>query len=456
MEDWQKYKRSSKVVWTTDGQFPSIEPHTKVKHQLLESYLSDWVATITGNCRFGAQQVTLVDGFCGGGIYRDGNSTWEGSPIRIIRAIESGWKSVQERKPYQKLDIAYLFVDRRKEHTDCLKQQIRDHGYGHLLDSGIIQVKSGHFEDHLGECLQWIKSRGGYSFFFLDPFGSVDLPGMSKAILSLGRSEVLLNHMQNDAFVRPIVQAFKNGRGESYLRQYNLGEAYSFCADYDNLPNLQRQTLSQNAALELYRKQSNPRFAWTFAFMKNRDTVYYYLIHLSNQPTAVSVMRRNLWLYNNLDYQFHYGVFGLGYRTIEDFSSNLKLLDINTRNNQACRDRLTEQLDRFLHKTNNLAFKQIYEGTVDFHPATREDCMSVIHQGMLDGLWEIERDGKYIGSSQLTNRDIVRPSKTQQLVLLPDYASGRISPKRQVGSRSSVAQMKPSHFGQMNILETDI
>jgi three-Cys-motif partner protein len=448
---WQKYDRASKVVWTEDGQMPSVESYTKVKHQLLESYLEDWVETITGNCRFGPKQVTLVDGFCGGGLYRDGDSIWEGSPIRIIRAIENGWSKVKERKPYQELDIAYLFVDRRQEHVDCLKKNIRAFGYGHLLDSGKCKVESGHFEDHLQNCLDWIRTRKGYSFFFLDPFGSVDLPNMAKAILSIGRSEVLLNHMHNDAFIRPIVQAFKNGRGEQYLQKYNLSKYYGFCEQYYDLEKLQRQTLSQNAALQLYRDQSNPRFAWTFAFMRNKDTVYYYLVHLSNNPTAVSVMRKSLWRYNNLDYQFHYGVFGLGYRTIEDFNSNLQLFDIHERNSSRCKEKLTEQLDRFLFDVSNPSFKRIYEDTIDYHPATREDCMDVIHKGVLEGLWEIERDGKLVCSSQLTNRDIIRPAKVKQLVLLPGYASGRIPPKKNVSSRKSIASSKETVYGQMQI-----
>ena len=448
MTDWQKYRRKSKVVWTADGQMPEIEPYTKVKHELLESYLSDWVETIIGNRSYTPNpKVTIVDGFCGGGIYKDGEDVWEGSPIRIIRAIENGWKAVKERKPYQNLDIAYLFVDRRQEHTESLEQEIRKHGYAYLLENKKCIVRTGYFEDQLNECLEWVKDRGGHSFFFLDPFGSVDLPGMARAILSLKGTEVLLNHMHNDAFVRPIVKAFKENRGWQYLDEYNLRKYYSFFAEYDNLPNLERQTLAHNAALQLYRERSNPRFAWTFAFMKNRDSVYYYLVHLSNHPTAISVMRRNLWMYNNLDYQFHYGVFGLGYRTIEDFEKNFQLLNIEDRNRKICQEKLVEQLDRFIFNSNSFSFKKIYEGTIDHHPATREDYMSVIHQGIIDGEWEMERDGKIACSSRLTNRDIIRPAKAKQLVLFPGKVSGRIPPKRKVNV-ANAAQDKSNFFGK--------
>ena len=457
MVEWQKYKPKSKIVWTLDGQIPEIEPHTKVKHQLLESYLRDWVETITGNNYYVPKQcITLVDAFCGGGVYRDGKALWAGSPIRIIQAIESGWKQVQERKPYQSLDIQYIFIDRHQEHIACLKQQLREYGHENLLLNGKCHTHIGYFEDYLDELLSFLKQRGGYSFFFLDPFGNADLAGMSKAILSLRRTEILLNHMHHDGFVRPIVQAFKKGKdyGQKYLEKRNLNGYYDYCVDFDNLPHLTKQTISQNVVLQIYREQSSPRFAWTFAFMKNKQSVYYYLVHLSNKPTAVSVMRRNLWLYNNLDYQFHYGVFGLGYSTIEDFDQNLNLLDIDERNSQACHDRLAEKLDRFLFENaNGLEFSKIFEETIDYHPATREDYMAVIHKGVIDGLWEMTRDGKQKCVSRFTNRDVIRPANAKQLILLPGQNSGRVSPKKK---RDRIQKPKKSSkvcSGQLSITD---
>lgn len=118
MADWEKYRRKSKIEWTVDGLMPDIDHHTKTKHLMLESYLRDWVQTLTGNCKIGTSHITLVDGFCGGGIYRDENKDyWDGSPIRIIRAVEEGWSKVNEQKPYQSLDIAYLFIDKQADRS---------------------------------------------------------------------------------------------------------------------------------------------------------------------------------------------------------------------------------------------------------------------------------------------------------------------------------------------------
>lgn len=441
MTGWKKYPHKSQVKWTVDGLMPDIDPHTKTKHLLLESYLQDWVETLTGNCKIGTGQVTLVDGFCGGGVYRDNdNESWRGSPIRMIQAVEAGWQAVKQRKPYQDLDIAYLFVDARREHTECLKQQIREAGFGELLDTGRCRVETGNFEDHLEDCLNWVQQRGGYSFFFLDPFGLADLPGMSKAILSLGRSEVLLNYMQC-GLIRPIGWHRSKGSLPTFLDKYGLANHYDWCKEIDTLPVPDQQRLLHDAALRLFRDHSLPRFAWTFAFMRNPNTVYYYLIHLSNNSTAVSVMRRTLWKYNNLDYQFHYGIFGLGYRTLDDLNQNLQLLDIHQRNLQTCQEKLREQLDRFVFDQEALPFRKLFEGTVEQHPATREDYMGVIHQMVLDGDLEIIREDRSRCTTRIFNKDIIRKAEAKQLILLSERSSERI-PQRRKASKPSPSSSK--------------
>jgi three-Cys-motif partner protein len=418
--EWQKYpNKKGKILWTADGRtIPKIEPHTKIKHLLVESYLEDWVKTIIGKCKFGAGQITIIDGFCGGGVYKDSDhSSWEGSPLRIIRAVESSWREVQEQKPYQNLDIAYRFIDARKEHTQCLELQIREAGFGEILDSGRCEIITQKFEDYLEPCLNWLKVRKGYSFFFLDPFGLVDLPAMSAAILKLGKSEVLLNHMQHDGIIRPVGWHREWGDVDKFLAERNLANHYKWMENFDALPVLTQQSLLHDSALKIFRDLSKPRFAWTFAFMKD-IAVYYYLIHLSNNPTAVSVMRKVLWKYNNLEYQYHYGTFGMGYRTVEALNKNLKTIDIHETNVQECQNHLRESLDRLLHETSDqLPFQQIFERTIEQNPATKEYYMDVIHQMNLDGDLEIIRDDNTHKKARLINRDLIKKRRIKQIPL---------------------------------------
>ena len=458
MRNIQKFPKKKEIHWTTSGQMLDLQPHTEIKHRLLESYLEDWLIKLAGSGVFrSTKTVTLVDAFCGGGVYRDGISEKPGSPIRMIRAIEKGWQAVKESQPYKdKLNIAYRFVDSRQEHTDCLKQEIRKAGYGHLLDQGVCQVVTSNFEDDFDTCLDWVQERGGHSFFFLDPFGQADLHGMAREVLNIKGSEVLLNHMFQEGYKRSIIRAFNQGYGQSFLEKHNI-EEYRWLENFSELSLIEQQALTQDTTLAIYRSKSKAKFVWNFALLKSKDHIYNYLVHLSNNATAVSVMRQSLWRYNNLNFQFHYPIYGLGYCAKLDRKNDfqLELFDIKEQNHEACREKVLEEVDRYLHRTNGFKFKDIYAKTVDLHPATREDLMQVSRQEVLNGNWEIVRGGKPICTSRLNNGDIVRPAKVKQLILLSDV-SGRVPQKRQSHRRDSVASFKKNSFGQVQIPGLDL
>jgi three-Cys-motif partner protein len=136
-----------------------------------------------------------VDGFCGGGMYTDGNQLWEGSSLRMIRKVEEGLRNVQERKPYQELDVKFIFIDNDPDHTACLNLQLKNAGFENYIESGKCEIITGNFHEKLDYCLHRIIERKGHSFFFLDPFGLDITPEIVKKIIDLGRSEVLFNHM---------------------------------------------------------------------------------------------------------------------------------------------------------------------------------------------------------------------------------------------------------------------
>ena len=111
----------SRVEWSADGKnLPTVDPHTKAKHRILEEYIENLVMTLYGKGRYGVTTFTFVDAFCGGGMYRDpeAQEEWDGSPIRIIRAVRRGYERSRRQYP---LNVKYIFIDSDKAHLDCLK-----------------------------------------------------------------------------------------------------------------------------------------------------------------------------------------------------------------------------------------------------------------------------------------------------------------------------------------------
>ena len=143
----------NKASWSYDGSFlPEIEPHTKAKHKLLQDYIVRYLVTLCGNNAGYRKKVTFIDGFCGGGMYRDPDNKgalWEGSPIRIIKATLQALEIIRNEKgkPNYELDVKFIFIDREQEHLDCLKVQMRNANLGHYVDdSNRCEFICGDFE----------------------------------------------------------------------------------------------------------------------------------------------------------------------------------------------------------------------------------------------------------------------------------------------------------------------
>lgn len=82
--------RRQNIAWSADGSvIPEAEPHTKAKHYIIETYVVNLIHTLYGKSRHGVTNFTFIDGFCGGGLYKDPQEKdmWYGSPVKIIQAV---------------------------------------------------------------------------------------------------------------------------------------------------------------------------------------------------------------------------------------------------------------------------------------------------------------------------------------------------------------------------------
>ena len=84
---------SEKYSWMND-EIPLIEPHSIVKHEVIKRYINQYINTICKNPRVQQMKLVVVDGFCGGGIYKDQNNKEVlGSPFVIITATANQRKA---------------------------------------------------------------------------------------------------------------------------------------------------------------------------------------------------------------------------------------------------------------------------------------------------------------------------------------------------------------------------
>ncbi len=429
----------SDTKWSADGQtIPDIEPHTKTKHLLIEQYVTDLIYTLYGTVfPRGTDTFTFVDGFCGGGTYNDRESknTWHGSPIRLINAVREGYFKSKRTYP---LNIKFIFVDKNKQHLECLKNvAMPQAGLGELSDEEPHTFKTefgerieqcefipDEFENQVDYCIDQAKKRKGHSLFFLDPYGYLHVSMESfRKINSLNKSEIIYTLMARD-IERFVID--KNGKErESFYKKL---EAKEYFKDLEHLQGFGKEAKFRDESMRLFRNKGNAKKVFTFAtFSTENERVLYYLIHICGHLRALEVMKDSSWLYNNLNYQYHYDIYGYGFRTASYYQEHqLDLqLDINQDSETACINKLSKDIDSLIkNNPNGIPFKTLSEKTMEFNPATRKHYCKYLQ--FLQDAKEIEiiRKDKIIkitDNTELQNSDIIRKSHQPTFFSLRPY-----------------------------------
>ena len=93
-----------------------LDPHSVTKHDVLAGYIRRYLEQRTLNARGRERlKITLVDGFCGGGLYkiRGNDKLVHGSPLRMLAAVEEARVLINQArtKPIE-LDAQYVFIDK--------------------------------------------------------------------------------------------------------------------------------------------------------------------------------------------------------------------------------------------------------------------------------------------------------------------------------------------------------
>lgn len=426
--------------WSANGEnIPVVQPHTKIKHLLLEQYVTDLIDTLHSSGRYGVQTFTFIDGFCGGGVYLDeeNKTHWYGSPIRLINAVRAGHEKSQ-RKYSEPINIKFIFIDEKIEHLQCLKNfAMTQAGLENLTDSEEHIFNSsfdhqrieqceficGEFEKHINECVLKASLRKGHSLFFLDPYGWSDIYLESfRKINSLNKSEIIYTFMTD--FIKRFVFAKDGKERETFKKIFETEpEGYFNNQQLKNLDQFGEQSFYRNELMRLLRNKGGAKRITTFALInKIDDRVLYYLVHISGHTKAIEVMKEGSWVYNNLKYQFHYDIYGYGFRTSEYFQKNQMEIkfDINQDPDDFCRGRLIKQiLDEIVENYNDgITFKEICNLTLETNPATRshyEQSLNYLRENKDIDI--LDRNGKKTQRSQLQNTDIIKKSTSKQLFI---------------------------------------
>ena len=85
--------------WHPEEPPPSIEEHSKAKLDVLRSYLRAYFDRLNVNPSRAEFKIDLVDGFAGGGTFRDGEKIVSGTPLIMLEESKAALERLNETAP---------------------------------------------------------------------------------------------------------------------------------------------------------------------------------------------------------------------------------------------------------------------------------------------------------------------------------------------------------------------
>lgn len=417
--------KKSNFMWDSAGlNLPKVEAHTKARHSVTEDYLRDWIVTLCGNNMGSSKKVTIIDGFCGGGMYIDeNNNRYHGSPFRIIKSVEEGLRIVKEEKskPNYNLDAEFIFIDSRKEHIQCLKKLMREEPpdlYKENPDK--FTFICDEFENKSEHIIAELEVSKHSSMFILDPTGYTDVSMRTiRNIISLKKSEILYTFM-----VEYISRFIGNKPSSNAHSKILEAEGYFEKLDLDNLKSQSQQGYVRNETLRLFRNKGEVKYVYTFALIPGLNQVQYYLVHLASNAPAQRVIKHSLWKFNNINMhmQFRYDVYGLGFRSPDYFDNNCNLFDIKEENIRASIENLSDSLLPIITThSEGIHYGELHDSTMQYNPATDKHYEEFINEQRNYGELEVIRNGKPTKAKNLKAKDLILRPNQQQLFILKQF-----------------------------------
>lgn len=268
---------------------PHIKRVSRIKHAILQRYLPSW-AVILGSTN---RSMNYVDCFAGPGRYEFGGSAVDGSPVIAVKAA----KSFLEGHPNHSLNV--LLTENNKNQAQQLEGQLEPlKPYPKTLSVSVLTEDSKAFIPDLLSKNSLIAP----SFFMIDPYGHpLSLPVIND-ILSRQKTESLITLMWyriNMDLSNPAVQT-------------NVDRLFGD-AEWRKQPFMgQRGTVRENGFLEYFTSRLRAKYVLPFRIgydpedKVRGERTKYYLLHASNHPSAVLLMKEVMWPLGDEDGTFDF------------------------------------------------------------------------------------------------------------------------------------------------------
>uniref|UniRef100_UPI00196AEB0F three-Cys-motif partner protein TcmP n=1 Tax=Aquisphaera insulae TaxID=2712864 RepID=UPI00196AEB0F len=295
--------------WKDKDKPPVIRPHSVEKHRLLQTYLFRYVLTLTRIKAMERLPLTLIDGFAGGNVYRQGadRKFRSGSPSLMLDTIRDAEETVNAERT-KKLQIIddYFFIEQEAHACDSLRRTLADSPRARAVRDR-IRVFQGDFSSHAARIIQFVKDKSpsGRAIFNLDQCGYDAVPfEQIRAIFSaLPKAEVILTFAADF-----LIDYLREGRPNRRLKCMPDLDVDALASTVDRSDPRWRRLIQLELHQEVL-KASGATFYTPF-FIRSTDSHRdLWILHLSGHHRARDVMTGVHWERHNS--VAHYGGAGL-------------------------------------------------------------------------------------------------------------------------------------------------
>jgi three-Cys-motif partner protein len=268
---------------------PHIKRVSRIKHSILQKYLPSWAVILGSTNRI----MNYIDCFAGPGRYEFGGEAVDGSPVIAVKAA----RLFLEAHPNHTLNI--LLTENNESQAQQLERQLEPlKPYPKNLSVSPLTEDSKTFIPDLLSKTSLIAP----SFFMIDPYGHpLSLPVIND-ILSRQKTESLITLMWyriNMDLSNPAVQTNVDRLfgDQEWRRQPFMG---------------QRSAARENSFLEYFVSKLKAKYVLPFRIGYDPEDkirgerTKYYLLHASNHPSAVLLMKEVMWPLGDEDGTFDF------------------------------------------------------------------------------------------------------------------------------------------------------
>ena len=183
--------------WKLGDSLPKLGQHSRAKHRVLDRYIRRYIEVCTATPVQEKLNLTIVDGYCGGGRYRYLDEEVPGSPLVILNAIAEMECWLNELRPKGfEIRTNFVFIDVHRFHTDFLRAEIETSPFKDKLDKSIF-VWTADFNERVEDAIASVRRLSpskGRSIWLLDQYGwsDVSFSSMRKILEELEKAEIFL------------------------------------------------------------------------------------------------------------------------------------------------------------------------------------------------------------------------------------------------------------------------